>query len=216
MKWNKFAIAALVLFVPSTLYLLMYSGRNHYRHLEIYGPRDVRAPGDTLYHTVPPFAMTDQDGQPFTDAGLGGRIYVASFFFVTCPDICPKMNNQVRRAAEAFKNDSGVAFVSFTVNPGNDTPAVLKAYAEKTGATGLHWSFLTGPKDSIYALAANGYLVYAAQGKEANQFFHSQDLILVDRDRRIRGIYDGLTKEDVDTLIDEIKVLQYEYREKAH
>ena len=121
---------------------------------------------------------------------------------------------QVKRVAEKFKDHSDVAFLSFTVNPEQDTVEALADYKRKLKTGNNQWHFLTGQKDSIYSLAAQGYLVYAAQGKEAGQFFHSQDLILVDKEMRIRGVYDGLDTKDVDTLIDEINVLLYQYKDK--
>ena len=207
-------IVFLILFFPSMAYLLLRTGKNNYKTLEIYGPRDVNAQGDTLYHTLPPFQFTDQDGHLLSDADVAGKIQVASFFFATCPDICPKMNDQVKRVAEKFKDDPRITLLSFTVNPEHDTAAVLAEYKRKLGVDNKAWHFLTGVKDSIYRLAGEGYLVYAAQGKGTNEFFHSQDLILVDPDRRIRGIYDGLDPNEVDTLMDDIDVLLFEYKEK--
>ena len=207
-------VVFLILFVPSIAYLILHSGKNNFRELAILGPRDVNASGDTLYHTVTPFRFTDEGGRGFSDRDLAGKILVASFFFATCPDICPKMNEQVKRVAEKFKDHSDVAFLSFTVNPEQDTVEALADYKRKLKTGNNQWHFLTGQKDSIYSLAAQGYLVYAAQGKEAGQFFHSQDLILVDKEMRIRGVYDGLDTKDVDTLIDEINVLLYQYKDK--
>jgi len=211
---KKFLIVFLILFFPSAAYLILHTGKNNFKQLLVYGPKEVTVNGDTLYHQIPAFRFTDQGGQSFTEKNLEGKVYVASFFFATCPEICPKMNSQVQRAAEKYKDNKDVAFVSFTVNPEQDTVAALAAYAKKFKADRLQWSFLTGNKDSIYKLAGEGYLVYAAQGKGANDFFHSQDLLLIDKDHRIRGIYDGLESKEVDTLIDEIAVLLYEYEEK--
>jgi protein SCO1/2 len=213
---KKFLVVFLILFFPSAAYLLLHTGKNNYRTLAIYGPRDVNAAGDTLYHTVHGFRMTDEEGKPFTDRDLNGRIHVASFFFATCPDICPKMNEQVKRVADKFADNPEVEFLSYTVNPEHDSSAVLAEYKHNLETKSKSWHFLTGVKDSIYALAGNGYLLYAAQGKEAGQFFHSQDLILVDKEMRIRGIYDGLEPKEVDTLIDEINVLLYEYKSKKN
>jgi protein SCO1/2 len=211
---KKLILVFLILFFPSVAYLLMHSGKNHFRQLEKYGPKEVGTNGDTLYHTVPSFRFTDQKGKTFTDKELAGKVYVANFFFATCPDICPKMNNQVKRAVEKYRDNPDVAFVSFTVNPDHDSASVLADYAAKLGVQNDRWWFLTGDKESIYRLAENGYLVYAAKGKGENDFFHSQDLILVDKEKRIRGIYDGVEPKDVDTLIDEINVLLYEYKDK--
>lgn len=203
-----------VLFFPSLFWLLLQTGKNQFRHLPVIGPKDVEANGDTLYHTIPPFRFINQDGKSISDKDLDGKIYVASFFFVRCPEICPKMNDQLNRVQRTFKDKNEVMLLSHTVNPENDSVSVLKEYATKRGADGDRWWFLTGNKDSIYSIARDGYLVVAAQGKTADDFFHSQDLILIDKEKHIRGIYDGLEQAEVDTLIDEIKVLLHEYTEK--
>ena len=204
-----------VLILPCLFWLLLIMGKNHYKHLEIYGPKDVDAKGDTIYHTVPPFSFTNQDGKTISDKDVDGKIYVASFFFATCPTICPKMNENLRGVTENFKKlSSDIKFISFTVNPENDSVPVLKEYAAKRNADPNQRWFLTGNKDSIYALASKGYLVPAASGKTAADFFHSQNFILVDRDKHIRGFYDGMEDADVRKLNDEIKVLLVENKEK--
>lgn len=211
---RKIWVAFLVLFLPSVAYLVLYSGKNNFRHLEIYGPKEVSAAGDTLYHTITPFKLTNQLGKPVTDQDLDGKIYVANFFFVKCPEICPKMNTQLKRVADKFFGRSEVMFVSHTVNPEQDSVPVLFDYATKYGANHNQWWFLTGDKESIYELARTGYMVAAAEGKGKDDFFHTEQMILVDKEKRIRGFYDGLDPNEVDTLIDEITVLLHEYSEK--
>ena len=201
-----------VLFLPSLFWLIIQTGKNQYRHLPIIGPYDVTANGDTIYHVIPPFRFINQEGIEISDQDLAGKIYVANFFFARCPEICPKMNDQLKRVQKAFKEEDALRILTHTVNPENDSIEVLNAYAAERQADKNRWWFLTGNKDSIYTLARNGYLVIAAQGKTDDDFFHSQDLILVDKEKRIRGIYDGLEQAEVDTLIDEIKVLLLEYK----
>ncbi|MFM8431646.1 MAG: SCO family protein, partial [Bacteroidota bacterium] len=160
------------------------------------------------------FHLTDQLGRPVSQKDLDGRIYVANFFFASCQSVCPPMNENMRRIQEKFKGIDDIRLVSYTVDPDNDTVQALAAYAKKLKADNDQWLFLTGPKDSIYDLARTGYLLPAAQRIQENDFFHSQDILLIDKEKRIRGIYDGTEKYEVDTLMDEIKVLMHEYFEK--
>ena len=203
-----------VLFFPSLFWLLLTRRTNQFKHLPVIGPFDITAKGDTVYHTIPSFSFINQENKIITSKDLEDKIYVASFFFVRCPKICPKMNDELERVQAAFKNEPDFKLLSHTVNPENDSVSVLYEYAQKHHADYNQWWFLTGNKDSIYNIARDGYLVLAAKGKTANDFFHSQDLILVDKDKHIRGIYDGMEHAEVDTLIDEIKVLMYEYKQK--
>lgn len=203
-----------ILFFPSLFWLLMTTGKNHFRHLPFIGPVDINEKGDTSYHVIPSFSFINQDDKRISNKDVDGKIYVASFFFARCPEICPKMNDQLERVQRAFKGVDDFKILSHTVNPENDSVSVLHDYAKTHEADNNQWWFLTGNKDSIYSIARDGYLVIAAQGKTADDFFHSQNLILIDKEKHIRGIYDGLEPAEVDTLIDEIKVLFLEYKEK--
>lgn len=205
-----------ILFFPSLFWLLLTTGKNHFKHLPFIGPYDVSEKGDTVYHSIPSFSFINQEGKIITDKDLSGKIYVANFFFVTCPKICPKMTDELRRVQDAYRGVEDVKFLSHTVNPEQDTVSALNEYAMKHGADNRQWWFLTGNKDSIYSIARNGYLVPAAQGVTSNDFFHTQDLLLIDKEKHIRGIYDGLEPAEVDTLIDEIKLLMHEYKEKEN
>jgi protein SCO1/2 len=203
-----------ILFFPSLFWLLLSTGKNNFKHLPYFGPYDVLENGDTVYHAIPPFNFNNQEGKAITPKDLDGKIYVANFFFATCPTICPKMTDQLVRVQNTFSNVDDLKILSYTVNPEHDSVTVLKEYATKHGANSKQWWFLTGNKDSIYAIARDGYLVPAAKGKTADDFFHTQDLILIDKEKHIRGIYDGMEQAEVDTLIDEIKVLMHEYKER--
>lgn len=203
-----------IIILPCLFWLLLIMGKNHYKRLEVFGPKDVNEKGDTIYHSIPPFSFTNQEGRTISDKDVDGKIYVASFFFATCPTICPKMNEALKGVVENFKDQKDIKFLSFTVNPEHDSVSVLKEYAKERNADSERWWFLTGNKDSIYALAREGYMVPAAAGKTADDFFHSQDFILIDKDKHIRGYYDGLEDADVKKLNDEIKVLMVEYKEK--
>lgn len=210
-RWKILAPILVILF-PVIFWILLTRGHNTFKKLPIVAPYELSVSGDTVYHTIPPFEFTNQQGRKISDIDLKDKIYVANFFFATCQTVCPQMNEQVQRVQEATKDLKDFRIISFTVDPQNDTVEALAAYAEKMKADNSRWWFLTGNKDSIYTLAREGFLVPASAGSEARDFFHSQDLILVDKEKRMRGIYDGLEKADVDTLIDEIKVLLKEYQ----
>jgi protein SCO1/2 len=210
-RWKLLAPLIVILF-PVVLWLVLTRGHNKFDRLPFFGPFEISASGDTIYHSIPPFEFVNQKGKKISSKDVDGKIFVANFFFATCPTICPKMNNQVYRIQEEFKNNDNIRILSFTVDPESDSVEALAAYAGKMNANDSVWWFLTGNKDSIYALAREGFFVPAAIGEKENDFFHSQNLILVDREKRMRGIYDGLEKAEVDTLIDEIKVLLKEYQ----
>lgn len=209
-RWKILAPALVILF-PVIFWLVLVRGHNNFRKLPVIGPFEISVNGDTVYHTIPHFELTNQEGKIISDKSTEGNIYVANFFFSTCKTVCPKMNEQVHRVQEAFKDIKDIHILTFTVDPDNDTVAALAEYAKKMNADNSKWWFLTGPKDSIYQLAREGFLVPASLGETANDFFHSQDLILIDKEKRMRGIYDGTVPAEVDTLIDEIKVLMKEY-----
>ena len=209
-RWKILAPVLVILF-PVVFWLVLVRGHNNFKPLPVVGPYDIGVSGDTIYHTIPHFEFTNQEGKIISDKNTEGNIYVANFFFSTCKTVCPKMNEQVYRVQEAFKGNKDIHFLTFTVDPENDTVEALAQYAKTMKADNSKWWFLTGPKDSIYQLAREGFLVPASLGETAGDFFHSQDLILIDKEKRMRGIYDGTTIAEVDTLIDEIKVLLKEY-----
>ncbi len=200
-----------ILIVPPLTWFLITRGHNNFRHLPVYGPAEVGVNGDTIYHAVPAFSFINQQGKAITDKDFKNKIYVANFFYATCPRECPKMSDQLERVQNAFIKDDQVRIISHTINPEHDSVQVLADYAKKYNADPTKWWFVTGSKEAINSIAQQGYYVEAAQGKNPDDFFHSQQLILVDKDKHIRGFYDGLDAPSVDTLIDEIKVLELEY-----
>lgn len=213
-RWKRLAVPLIILAFPVAFWLIISRGENHLKRLPVIGPVDIAANGDTLYHTIGDFALQNQEGKTVTRADLDGKIFVANFFFASCPSICPKMNGNFRKVQEAFKGSDEVRMLSYSVDPENDSVPALKAYSEKMVADNALWWFLTGSKDSIYNLARESFLVPAAAGKTPKDFFHSEQLILVDKEKRIRGLYDGMDPISVDTLIAEMKVLLHEYVEK--
>ncbi|NID10399.1 SCO family protein [Fibrella aestuarina] len=167
---------------------------------------------DTLYRHVPGFSLIDQDSQAVDQTIIKGKIHVADFFFTRCGTICPILQSSLSRVQEIFKERDDLAFLSYSVDPENDKPKQLKAYAKKVGAKAGTWYFLTGDKAQIYNLAQRGYFLPVVDhgvsyGKPDETFIHSEKLVLVDKEGIIRGFYDGTDKKDVDRLIAEIRVL---------
>lgn len=212
-SFSKALILIGILVIPSIGYIIVSSGKNNYVPLAIFGPKEPSSVvGDTVYHTVAPFSLPDQSGKIFSSDELKDKIYVADFFFATCKTICPKMTMQMKRVQEAYKVDPEIMLLSYTVNPEKDTVEALARYAEENGAIPDKWHFLTGDKKQIYDLARNSYFVTAMKGDGGpDDFVHSEKLVLIDKDKRIRGFYDGTDYESVNLLIDEIKVLKWEY-----
>lgn len=166
---------------------------------------------DTLYHTVQPFSFINQYHDTVSEKTINNKIYVADFFFATCQSICPKMSSQLVHVQNAFKDDNNVLILSHTVNPANDTVEVLNGYAQTYGAIKNKWHLLTGNKKTIYDMARYSYLVNALEDDgSAEGFLHSELFILVDAQKRIRGMYDGTDSVAVVKLISDIKLLKQE------
>ncbi len=171
---------------------------------------------DTVYHTVGNFSFVNQDSALVTPATLDGKIYVADFFFTSCPTICPVMKKEMLRVYDEFKDNPEVAIVSHTIDPEYDTVALLHDYAERLGVTTPAWQFVTGEKDSIFNIALKSYMVTAAEEEQApGGRIHSGAFILVDKQHRIRGMYDGTVTEKVDVLINDIHRLLREDKQPA-
>lgn len=165
---------------------------------------------DTVYHQIPEFSFINQDSQQVTEQTFEGKIYVADFFFTSCPTICPKMKSQLLRVHEQYKDNPKVAILSHSIDPVHDKVPVLKDYAERLGVANSNWHFVTGQKDSIYNIAKS-YMVTAMEDEqEAGGFVHSGAFLLVDENRRVRGIYDGTDATAVDKLLQDIPVLLQE------
>ncbi|GAA4302825.1 SCO family protein [Nibribacter koreensis] len=166
---------------------------------------------DTVYHSIPDFAFFNQDSQRVTQETVAGKIYVADFFFTSCPSICPKMKSQMLRVYEKYKDNPNVILLSHSIDPTHDTVAVLKEYAERLGVDSKKWHFLTGDKDTILDMAQKHYMTSALEDKNApGGFAHSGAFLLVDGQRHIRGHYDGTMAPDVDKLMKDIDLLLQE------
>lgn len=166
---------------------------------------------DTLYHTIADFSFVNQYHDTVTEKTIDNKIYVADFFFATCQSICPRMSSQLVHVQNAFKNDNDFLILSHTVNPMHDTVEVLNGYAQSYGAMKNKWHFLTGNKKEIYDLAKYSYLVNAFEDDGSPEgFLHSELFVLIDKQKRIRGVYDGTDSSAVVKLISDVKLLKTE------
>jgi protein SCO1 len=197
---KKTVLLLMILIVPSVAYLVLTTAGE--------------SAGDTIYHSIPEFEFLDQNGQAFGSKDLKDKIYVANFFFTSCPSICPAMQTLMKKVQDTddFKKLNDFKLVSFTVDPDNDTSEKLKEFAERVGADEGRWYFLTGDRQKIYDLAYEGFMANTMEDETADGgFLHSDMILLIDRDKHVRGIYEGTSLKDVKRLIDEIKVLVAEY-----
>ena len=175
--------------------------------LPFYGPKEYNATTkDTDYHTVLNFMLTDQMGQTITLDSFRNKIFIANFFYATCPGICKKMNSEVEGATKLFAHEPKVKFVSYTVDPRRDSVLVLAQYASLHNAIPYQWYFLTGDRDSIYHLAWKSYFAAVDTGDGKN-FVHTENMVLVDVKHHIRGIYHGTDSADVARMVVDIKIL---------
>ena len=200
------------------LLILLAACSSETKHLPILGERstqmiekDEKTTVDTVYATVPYFSFVNQDGDSLTQQQVNGKIYVADFFFISCPTICPVMKREMIRVFDAYKGDPDLMILSHTIDPQHDTLALLKQYATDLGSDGKQWQFLTGNRELIYEMAEKGYYATAMPDSTApGGFVHSGGFILVDKLARVRGIYDGTDPKKVDELIKDIAILKQE------
>jgi protein SCO1/2 len=213
-------IFTLILMVGMILaYPLLKSSKT----LRVYQPADVnpKLVDHTLQqvrkdHTVADFELVNQEGRIITHRDFEGRIYVADFFFATCPSICPVMSANLAKLQKKFENEPRVMFLSHSVTPQMDSVPVLAEYAERYGADPTRWMLTTGDKKHIYDLARKSYFAVLDEGDGGVQdFIHTENFILVDSKRRLRGFYDGTSDTDMRRLADEIKILLAEEEKTA-
>lgn len=160
------------------------------------------------YHTIADFSFTNQNGQTITQKDYEGKIYVADFFFTTCPTICPIMQDNMLEIQKAFKDNSNVLLLSHTVMPHIDSVPVLKKYALEKGVIDSKWNLVTGDKKDIFYIARKSYLAVKTETEgELYDMVHTENFILVDEQKRVRGFYDGTNKEEIARLIGDIQFL---------
>jgi len=210
---KQFNLISLVLIA----FIVVSCGENSGSKLPILGRqeyKEVNGKLDTIFHTVPDYSFVDQDSIEVTPSTFQNKIYVADFFFGTCPTICPVMKQQMLRVYDAYKDNPNFAILSHTIDPEHDTVAYLKDFSVKLGVPDNQtWHFVTGDKDEIYEIgSAAGYMVPVGEDADApGGYIHSGAFILVDQERRIRGFYDGTKPMDVTALINDIPKLLAEY-----
>jgi protein SCO1/2 len=169
---------------------------------------DNKVVHDTTFRTIPEFKLYNQDSVIVSLNDFDNAIYVADFFFTTCPTICPVMHRNLLKVYNKYKGNKEVKIASHTIDVKYDVPSKMKKYAEKLGIKGTQWEFLWGTRNEIYSLAERNYLVFAEENNKApGGFAHQGYLILVDKQKRIRGAYDGTVEEDVKKLMTDMDIL---------
>ena len=164
------------------------------------------------YHKIKDFSMKNQNGETITQEFYNDKIYVADFFFTTCPTICPIMTENMGYVQEKIKNDSDVLLLSFSVTPEIDSVKQLKKYALEKNVIDSKWNLVTGNKKDIYNLARTSYLVAKTNGDGGKyDMIHTENFVLVDKEKRIRGFYDGTNSKEMDQLLNDIKILKNSY-----
>ncbi|OJJ17294.1 SCO family protein [marine bacterium AO1-C] len=161
-------------------------------------------------HRIAPFQFTNQLGQKVANKDLAGKIYVANFFFTTCPSICPKMTTNLFAVQQAFNKDQSIKLVSYSVMPWFDSVPMLKKYAAKNHVDNEKWHLLTGEKDKIYEIARQSYFAEKGIGltKSNNEFLHTENVFLIDGEGHIRGVYNGTLPLEMERLIEDVKILK--------
>ncbi|WP_416445438.1 SCO family protein [Leeuwenhoekiella sp. A16] len=213
-KYKKFAIVMAIL--SAIILYCIYTLLKPPPSLPVYQPTMVAADlVDTTvqdvkkYHRIADFQLVNQNGDTVTQEDYAGKIYVADFFFTTCQTICPIMTDHMKQIQEELKNDDQVKLLSHTVIPETDTVAQLKRYAIEKGVDDSKWNLVTGPKKDIYDLARKSYLAVKTTGDGGKyDMIHTENFMLIDPEKRIRGFYDGTDPDAIDKLLDDIETLK--------
>lgn len=214
LKQFKYVLITFFIFSVVTVALFM-NALTPKKRLPIMNPSDVNPElvDSTIqhvskYHTIADFSFTNQNGKTVTQKDYEGKIYVADFFFTTCETICPRMTDNMVEIQKAFVNNPKVLLLSHSVLPDKDSVPVLKEYAIEKGVIDSKWNLVTGDKKEIYGIARKSYLaVKTGSPEELYDMVHTENFILVDTKRRVRGFYDGTKSEDITRLIEDIKWL---------
>ncbi|NHN25669.1 SCO family protein [Flavobacterium jejuense] len=212
-KYSGFII--LFTIISIIIFIGIYSLLKPQKRLKIFNPRDVNPElvDSTIQHigynhTIPDFSFINQNGKVITQEDYKGKIYVADFFFTTCPSICPIMTDNMVWLQQKIKNNPEVMLLSHSVTPDIDSVPVLKAYAKEKGVIDEKWNLVTGNKKDIYYIARKSYLVVkTGKPEELYDMVHTENFVLIDQKRRIRGFYDGTNLEEVKKLYEDILFL---------
>ena len=217
-KFNYYWLLILIPIIFIGWYVFRVKEDKPITYLQYFGPKHALKVNDTTYHFIPDFEFTNQFNEKVTQETLKNKIYVTEYFFTTCQSICPVMNTNLERVYKEFKDNPEFMIVSHTVDPEMDSVPVLMEYAKKHGVVSKKWLFLTGQKPKLYDIARKGYLLNAEEGTgDADDFIHTQNFALIDKEKHIRGFYDGTDSLEINRLIQEVKLLvkEYDYKERA-
>jgi protein SCO1/2 len=216
--YKKFAIVFGIISI--IIIVLIYNTLNVYQPLPIYQPAmvstelvDSTIQYQKKYHKIANFSLINQNGKTITQEDYKDKIYIADFFFTTCQTICPIMTDHMAKIQQEIMDDDEVLLLSHSVTPKIDSVAQLKCYAIKKGVNDAKWNLVTGDKKHIYELARKSYL--AVKDNEFGGDFdmiHTENFMLIDKKRQIRGFYDGTNSEDINRLLDDILILKEEYK----
>lgn len=224
LKFFKKYLSALIFFLlfSAVVLTVFYNLLKVENRLKIYNPIDVnpRLVDDSMLHiqknhTIGNFKLINQNGKTITNDDYRDKIYIADFFFTRCQTICISMAYNMSELQAYYKNDNDILFLSHSVTPVIDSVSVLKEYAEKKGVINGKWNVTTGSKKHIYNLARKNYFAVLDEGNgDENDFIHTEQFVLVDKERRIRGYYDGTETKDMQKLKEDIVLLKEEYASK--
>ncbi len=199
---------------------LVFLGCTQEEELPIYGNRDYvkkevngKTVVDTVFHKIPPFSFTNQDSLVITEALFKDKLYISDFFFTSCPTICPKVKAQMLRIYEKYADNPNVLLISHSIDTKYDTPAVLKKFADKLDIDSKRWHLVTGTKDDIYGIAKQYFIAAAEDPNSPGGYTHSGGLVLIDKRKHVRGVYDGTEPDEVTTLLKDMdRVLAKQFK----
>ncbi|MHA7841746.1 MAG: SCO family protein [Winogradskyella sp.] len=215
-EYKKFGIFFTVLSL--IILIIIYNVLNVQPSLPIYQPAmvseelvDSTIQHQAKYHKIADFSLTNQNGETVTQENYKGKIYVADFFFTTCQTICPIMTDHMYQIQKEIISDDEVMLLSHSVTPKIDSVAQLKKYAKEKGVVDRKWNLVTGDKKQIYELARKSYLAVKTDGNgDEYDMIHTENFMLIDKNRQIRGFYDGTNPEDIQKILEDIKILKQE------
>lgn len=220
--FKKYKLFAIVFTIMSIIIIsIIFSILVPKKVLPIYQPSQVNAEMvDTTiqyqkkYHHIANFSLTNQNGKTITQDNYKDKIYVADFFFTTCQTICPIMTKNMFEIQKKIISDNEVMLLSHSVTPEIDTVAQLKRYADEKGVNASKWNLVTGDKKQIYELARKSYLAVKDKGDGGPfDMIHTENFMLIDKERQIRGFYDGTDPEEIERLLEDIKILKASYKD---
>lgn len=218
--FSKFKYLFITLFILSCIIItLFYSALKPKEKLPVYNPAmvnfelvDSTIQHQKKYHVIADFSLTNQNGKTITQNEYKNKIYVADFFFTTCPSICPIMTGNMGVIQKEMINDNDVMLLSHSVTPQIDSVPQLKKYALEKGVNDKKWNLVTGDKKQIYELARKSYFAVKTDGDGGPyDMIHTENFILVDKEKRIRGFYDGTNDTEIEKLLKDISILKTEY-----